>query len=80
MVCRGARRIRYRAFNGPRIKAVPKGWCVSYGTAEVDSAGSGELVVSFHCDHGWSCRNRGTGDVLVQLITTGTQTRIDKHV
>lgn len=58
----------------------PKDWFVSYKKAQGVAADSGELVAGFNGNHGWYWRNRGTGDVLVQLITTGTYARIDKHL
>jgi hypothetical protein len=58
----------------------PKDWFVSYRKAQGVAADSGELVAVFNGNHGWYWRNRGTGDVLVQLITTGRYTRIDKHL
>ncbi len=58
----------------------PKDWFVSYRKAQGVAADSGELVAGFNGNHGWYWRNRGTRDVLVQLITTGRYTRIDKHL
>lgn len=58
----------------------PKDWFVSYKKAQGVAADSGELVAGFNGNHGWYWRNRGTGDVLVQLITTGRYARIDKHL
>lgn len=58
----------------------PKDWFVSYKKAQGVAADSGELVAGFNGNHGWYWRNRGTGDVLVQLITAGTYARIDKHL
>jgi hypothetical protein len=58
----------------------PKDWFVSYKKAQGVAADSGELVAGFNGNHGWYWRNRGTGDVLVRLITTGTYARIDKHL
>lgn len=58
----------------------PKDWFVSYKKAQGVAADSGELVAGFDGNHGWYWRNRGTRDVLVQLITSGTYARIDKHL
>lgn len=58
----------------------PKDWFVSYKKAQGVAADSGELVAGFNGNHGWYWRNRGTRDVLVQLITSGTYARIDKHL
>ena len=58
----------------------PKDWFVSYKKEKGAAADSGVLVAGFNGNHGWFWRNRGTGDVLVQLITSGTYTRIDKHL
>lgn len=58
----------------------PKDWFVSYKKAQRVASDSGELVAGFDGNHGWYWRNRGTRDVLVQLITSGTYARIDKHL
>ncbi len=57
----------------------PKDWFVSYRKGQRAAADSGELVAGFTGNHGWYWRNRGTREVLVQLITTGSYTRIDRH-
>ncbi len=56
----------------------PKDWFVSYRKGQGAAADSGELVAGFNGNHGWYWRNRGTREVLVQLITTGSYSRIDK--
>ncbi len=58
----------------------PKDWFVSYKKGQAAAADSGVLVAGFNGNHGWFWRNRGNGDVVVQLITSGTYTRIDKHL
>lgn len=58
----------------------PKDWFVSYKKGQGVAADSGQLVAGFNGNHGWYWRNRGSGDVLVQLITTGTYARIDRHL
>lgn len=58
----------------------PKNWFVSYKKGQRVAADSGDLVAGFNGNHGWFWRNRGTRDVLVQLITSGSYTRIDKHL
>ncbi len=58
----------------------PKDWFVSYKKAQGVAADSGELVAGFNGNHGWYWRNRGTRDVLVQLITMGTYAQIEKHL
>lgn len=58
----------------------PKNWFVSYKKGQRVAADSGELVAGFNGNHGWFWRNRGTRDVLVRLITSGSYTRIDKHL
>ncbi len=57
----------------------PKDWFVSYRKGQRAAADSGELVAGFTGNHGWYWRNRGTREVLVQLITTGSYARIDQH-
>ena len=58
----------------------PKDWFVSYKKAQGVAADSGELVAGFNGNHGWYWRNRGTADVLIRLITSGSYSRIDKHL
>ena len=58
----------------------PKDWFVSYRKGQRATADSGELVAGFTGNHGWYWRNRGTREVLVQLITTGSYLRIDRHL
>ena len=58
----------------------PKDWFVSYRKGQRVAADSGELVAGFNGNHGWYWRNRGTSQVVVRLITTGTYSRIDKHL
>ena len=58
----------------------PKDWFVSYRKGRGVAADSGELVAGFTGNHGWYWRNRGSGDVLVRLITRGTYSRIDRHL
>ena len=65
--------------HGDSINA-PKDWFVSYKKEQRVAADSGELVAGFNGNHGWYWRNRGSRDVLVQLITRGTYTKIDKHL
>lgn len=57
----------------------PKDWFVSYRKGQRAAADSGDLVAGFNGNHGWFWRNRGTRQVLVQLITTGSYGRIDIH-
>ncbi len=56
----------------------PKNWFVSYRKGKGAAADSGELVAGFNGNHGWYWRNRGSREVLVQLITTGSYSRIDR--
>lgn len=56
----------------------PKNWFVSYRKGKGAAADSGELVAGFNGNHGWYWRNRGSREVLVQLITTGSYARIDR--
>jgi hypothetical protein len=58
----------------------PKDWFVSYNKGQGAAADSGELVAGFNGNHGWYWRNRGTREVLVQLITTGSYSAIDRHL
>ncbi len=58
----------------------PKDWFVSYRKGQRTAADSGELVAEFKGNHGWFWRNRGTRDVLVRLITSGSYSRIDTHM
>ena len=58
----------------------PKDWFVSYKKGQKAAADSGELVAGFNGNHGWYWRNRGSQDVLVRLITSGTYSRVDKHL
>jgi nucleoid-associated protein YgaU len=58
----------------------PKDWFVSYKKGQRAAADSGELVAGFNGNHGWYWRNRGTREVLVQLITTGSYSSIDRHL
>lgn len=57
----------------------PKDWFVSYRKGQRAAADSGQLIAGFNGNHGWFWRNRGTREVLVQLITTGRYSRIDVH-
>ena len=65
--------------HGDSINA-PKDWFVSYKKGQRVAADSGALVAGFNGNHGWYWRNRGPRDVLVQLITLGTYTKIAKHL
>jgi hypothetical protein len=56
----------------------PKDWFVSYRKGQRAASDSGELVAGFNGNHGWYWRNRGSREVLVQLITAGSYTRIDR--
>ncbi|MBC7843700.1 MAG: transmembrane anchor protein [Gemmatimonadaceae bacterium] len=58
----------------------PKNWSVSYRKGQGAAADSGDLVARFTGNHGWYWRNRGRGDVLVRLITSGAYERIEKHL
>jgi hypothetical protein len=58
----------------------PKDWFVSYKKANGTVADSGELVAGFAGNHGWYWKNRGPGDVLIRLITSGNYARIEKHL
>ncbi len=58
----------------------PKNWFVSYKKGQAAAADSGDLAARFNGNHGWYWRNRGTSDVLITLITTGTYARIDEHL
>jgi hypothetical protein len=57
----------------------PKDWFVSYRKGQGAAADSGELVAGFKGNHGWYWRNRGAGDVLIRLVTSGAYERVEKH-
>jgi hypothetical protein len=57
----------------------PKDWFVSYRKGQGAAADSGELLAGFKGNHGWYWRNRGTGDVLIRLVTSGAYERVEKH-